>query len=137
MSGNSPRRKLDVHVRLKDGSKGPLLSTGYVRVVVGGRGDYLEIHPDQIIRAEIEPEPSQEYRLSGKWREKAFYGWYRTIVSHRKVYEQFRHVGYADYIPGYFYVDPAELVFEGELYREKSKYVAKRDDLPQIDFEEN
>jgi len=122
------KRRLDIHVRLDNGSKGPLLAKGYTRLVVGGRGSYIEIDPEQIERSHIEPEPGQEYRFHGKWREKAFYGWHRTKVAQRKVYEQFRHVGYADYVPGYFYVSPDDVVFEGELYVEEP-------DVPKIDFD--
>ena len=132
---SSPRRKLDIYVKLEDGSKGPLLAAGYTRLLIGGRGPYVEFDPSQISRDAIEPEPGQEYRLTEEWRQKAFYGWFRTKVGHRKMYEQFRYVGYADYIPGYFYISPDDLVFDGELHTEVSKKLVKKDESPRIDFE--
>lgn len=129
------QRKLDIYVKLEDGFRGPLLASGYTRLLIGGRGPYVEFEPSQINRNEIEPEPGQEYRLSEEWRQKAFYAWHRTKAGHRKVYEQYRYVGYADYVPGRFYVDPSDLVFEGELHTEVSKRVARNDELPHIDFD--
>jgi hypothetical protein len=126
---NQTQRRLDIYVK-----SGPLLATGYTRLVVGGRGPYVEIHPSQLVREEVEIEPGEEYRLGGEWREKVFYAWYRTKVGHHKVYEQFKWVGYADYVPGYFYVSPDDVAFDGELYAEVSKQVAKKDDMPHIDF---
>jgi len=110
------------------------LATGYVRLLVGGRGAYVEIDPSQLERDQVEPEPGQEYRLSEEWREKAFYGWYRTKAAHRKVYEQFRHVGYADYVPGLFYVSPEDVVFEGEMHVEVSKALRKKLEEPSLGF---
>lgn len=68
-------KDMTFHVKLEDGAKGPLLATSYVRLVVGGRGSYVEFLPEQINREELEVEPGQEYRLSDDWREKAFYAW--------------------------------------------------------------
>lgn len=133
MSRNQTQRRLDIRVKSVNGI-GPLLASGYTRLVVGGRGAYIEIHPSQIIREEVELAPGELYRLTSKWRDKVYYAWYRTKVGHRKVYEQFKHVGYADYVPGYFYVSPDDVVFEGELYAEVSKQIANKDDSPQIDF---
>lgn len=141
MTRNQTQRSLDIHVKVVDGQlisvhEGPLLATGYTRLVIGGRGEYIEIHPSQLIREEIEVEPGEEYRLNGEWREKAFYAWYRTKVAHRKVYEQYRHVGYADYVPGYFYVSPLDVIFRGKLYSEEFRRASKKEALPQIDFGE-
>jgi len=35
-------------------------------------------------------------------------------------YFQYKKADYADYLPGYYYIAPKDLVFEGELYVEKS-----------------
>ena len=128
------KRSLDIHVRLEDGSKGPLLARGYTRLVVGGRGPYVEINTDQLLHEQIEPQPGEEYRLEGEWREKVFYGWHRTKAGHRKLYEQFRYVGYADYIPGYFYISPEDVIYQGDLHVVVSKSV-KKDESPLIDFD--
>jgi hypothetical protein len=127
-------RMLDFNVRT-DGARGPLIAQAYVRLLIGGRGPYVEFLPEHIIKDQIEVEPGQEYRLTDEWRKKAFYAWYRTKVGHRKVYEQFKYVGYADYVPTYFYISPDDLVFNGELYVEVSKKMAKKNDVPQINFD--
>jgi len=107
-----------IHVKLENGTKGPAISTGYTRVVVGGRGAYLEIDPSQIIRDQLELQPGEEYRFTNEeWKKKVFYGWHRTKEGHRKVYEQFKYVGYADYKIGCFYIDPKEVFLpEGIVY---------------------
>lgn len=97
-----------------------LIATGYTRVVHGGRGAYLEIHPDSMVESGLEPEPKQEYRLTEEWKKLAYYAWYRTKVGFKKVYFQYKKVNYADYLPGYYYIDPKDLTYEGELYTEKS-----------------
>jgi hypothetical protein len=127
---------LDLYAKLPDGSRGPRISSGYVRSLIGGRGEYIEIHPSQIIKEELEVEPGQEYRTRPEWKDKVFYGWLRTKAGHRKVYEQFRHVGYADYVPGLFYVSPDDVIFEGVLHRETSSQIAKKDDVPRINFDD-
>lgn len=65
-------KQLDIYV------KDELVSTGYTRVVDGGRGKYLEIHPDSLVKDVLEIEPNQEYRLTDKWKQIVFYAWYRT-----------------------------------------------------------
>lgn len=127
---------LDLYVKLEDGSRGPKIAVGYVRSLIGGRGEYVEIHPSQIIKEELEVEPGQEYRTNPEWKDKVFYGWLRTKSGHRKVYEQLRYVGYADYVPGLFYVSPDDIIFDGELHREKSKKISKKDDEPRIIFDD-
>ena len=97
-----------------------LIATGYTRVVHGGRGQYIEFHPDSIIDSELEVEPNQEYRLTDKWKKLVYYAWYRTKTGAKKVYFQYKKADYADYLPGYYYIAPKDLTFEGELYIEKS-----------------
>lgn len=76
------------------------------RLVIGDRGAYLEIADTDIIKSAIEVQPGQEYRLRPEWRNKAFYAWYRTTKGHFKLYYQYRLVTYADYMIGYWYIDP-------------------------------
>lgn len=97
-----------------------LIANEYTRVVAGGRGKYLEI-PEQSFNKEIlEVQPGQEYRLTDKWKNLAFYAWYRTKVNKEKVYFQYKKVDYADYLPGYYYIGVKNLKYDGELYEETS-----------------
>lgn len=99
---------------------GLLIATGYTRVVHGGRGKYIEFHPESVIVDELEVEPNQEYRLTEKWKNLVYYAWYRTKAGTKKVYFQYKTVKYADYLPGYYYIAPTDLTFDGELYTEIS-----------------
>lgn len=102
---------MSVYVKLEDGSKGPLLATDYIRIVHGGRGDYMEIDPKQLVKEEVEKEPGQEYRFFEPWKSTVFYLWYRTKLGHRKVYYQLKTVNYADYKIGLVYISPNDVVY--------------------------
>ena len=111
----------DLTIKLKDFHIGNQhIANSYTRVVDGGRGKYIEFPPESINLSEIEVEPGQEYRLIEKWKSIAFYGWYRTIKTNKKVYFQYKPVDYADYLVGYYYIAPKDLEFEGDLHTEKS-----------------
>lgn len=81
---------------------GLAVSVGFTRVVIGGRGPYMEFNREQIIEASL------------RWeRAGAFYTEYRTIdVCNVKVYHQIATVDYADYRPDMWYISPFELTRE-------------------------
>jgi hypothetical protein len=81
---------------------GNVLATAFVRIVHGGRGDYMEISREQIIPKSLHIPDDQRWRLS---YDKAYYDWYTTDDG-SKVYFQKRLVGYADYKIGFYYIDP-------------------------------
>lgn len=108
-----------VFIQLLDGSFGPQLSTGYSRLVTGGRGSYLEIPDSCLDKSLIEVEPGEEYRLTEYWKVRAFYAHYRTSTAHRKLYFQYKPVSYADYEPGYWYISHSH-VLGGPWYEEVS-----------------
>jgi hypothetical protein len=111
----------NIEIKSKDFFVGNILvANGYTRVVHGGRGKYAEFHPDSILTEALEVEPNQEYRLTEKWKKLVYYAWYRTKVGAKKVYFQYKKADYADYLPGYYYIALKDLIFEGELYTEKS-----------------
>lgn len=111
----------DIEIKAKDFFvEGVLVANGYTRVVCGGRGPYIEIHPDSMIESMLELEPGQEYRLEDKWKQTVYYAWYRTKVGLKKVYFQYKKVSYADYLPGYYYVALLDLDYSGDLYIEQS-----------------
>ena len=81
---------------------GVYVALGYIRVVHGGRGDYVEFSDDQIKRENLH---QVLYNCHDK---NLFYDEFRT-KDHVKVYHQFGYVYYADYKPGMWYISPADL----------------------------
>lgn len=88
-----------------------LLASGSTRIVHGGRGDYMEFSPEQMNLAALHVPQEQEYRLSDRWKNIVYYIWYETKDG-VKVYFQKKTVAYADYLLGYYYVDPRLVVEE-------------------------
>ena len=78
---------------------GRLLATGYSRVVVGDRGPYVEFDARHL----------QVDALEATDVPHTYYVELRSVVDHVKVYAQLLSVGYADYVPGMFYVSPFQL----------------------------
>jgi hypothetical protein len=103
------------------------VATGYTRVVIGGRGLYVEFLPGQLIWNSLHIPDGERYRKERAWKEKVFYfEWKTNDESRVKVYEQKRRVDYADYKVGLFYISPFDLFVEGEavitkLERKKSR----------------
>ena len=83
--------------------KGTLIAKGYLRVVHGKRGDYIEFEEKQLCKEVLLKIASNTHETNG------FYDEYRTFLDNVKVYHQFGYVGYADYIPGMWYVSPEDL----------------------------
>lgn len=91
-------------------SSGTLLARGYARLVIGGRGAYIEFAPDQMVMDNLHITHDQEWRMQS---EHAYYLEHRSCdEANVKVYEQRRTVGYADYRIGMFYIAPAEVIVE-------------------------
>lgn len=96
------------------------IASSYTRVVEGMRGAYVEFKSLCLDHEQIEVEPEQEFRITNYWKDKAFYAWYRTKVSHKKLYLQYKKVRYADYIPGMWYISVNDVSYDGDLHWEKS-----------------
>lgn len=99
-----------------------LISNGYERVVIGGRGPYVEFTDKQIeLNAFIIPK-NQLYRLTDL---RIYYVEFRSNdVSNVKLYYQLKTVAYADYKIGYFYIDPNDLyTFDGMQCIKSTDYV--------------
>lgn len=81
---------------------GLLVALGFRRVVIGGRGPYVEFQDDNIVQESL------------RWeRAGAYYTEYRTIdACNVKVYHQISTVAYADYRPDLWYISPFELTGE-------------------------
>jgi hypothetical protein len=75
------------------------------RIVEGGRGAYIEIHRDDIIKDNVFIPKDQEWRTKPPWLTKVYYIWY-TTQDGAKLYLQQKLVGYADYLIGMWYVSP-------------------------------
>ncbi|MEJ5225644.1 MAG: hypothetical protein WHV44_14395 [Anaerolineales bacterium] len=90
-------------------ASGTLLARGYIRVVIGGRGAYLEFAPEHVEMSNLHISPRAAWRLES---ESAFYLEHRSNDdANVMVYEQRRTVDYADYRIGLFYIAPADVVF--------------------------
>lgn len=98
------------HLQFKTHS-GLLVAVGYERIVIGGRGPYIEFLPSQIVMDSLIIPDDQAWRLKPFYHGRIFYIERRTrCPSSAMVYEQLRPVAYADYKPGLFYVSPLLLV---------------------------
>jgi len=90
-------------------STGLLVCRGYLRVVIGGRGPYVEFDKSAIVDESIKMPRGQEWRTDS---ENAFYIEFRTIdEANVKIYFQKKRVGYAAYKVGLYYVSPFDLFF--------------------------
>ena len=86
------------------------LSNGYERIVIGGRGPYVEFDEDQIVLSSFHVPKDQLFRFSDK---RIYYIEMRSIDSaFVKLYYQLKTVSYADYKIGKFYISPFDLYLE-------------------------
>ena len=90
---------------------GTLIADGYVRIVIGGRGPYVEFDNEQLWRSHLRVPAAEVYRFNDAH---VFYACYRSNDdSDVKIYWQKKPVDYADYQVGMYYASPFELV-DGE-----------------------
>lgn len=83
------------------------VSCGYNRIVIGGRGPYVEFTDDQINFKSFYIPKNQLYRLTDR---RVYYIELRSIDSSNvKLYYQLQTVAYADYKIGMFYISPYDL----------------------------
>ena len=90
-------------------ASGEQIATGFTRLVVGGRGAYLEFTKEQLVAANLHMPENQEWRISSCKQGRAYYLEYRSNTDNVKIYYQRKTVNYADYRIGLFYIDPNEL----------------------------
>lgn len=83
---------------------GIMLAVGYKRIVIGGRGPYVEFGHQHLLLQKFRPAdvPHRYYKES------------RSTVDNVKLYEQCETVDYADYKPGLFYISPFEMMVGGK-----------------------
>ena len=90
--------------------EGLLLAKGYERIVIGGRGPYIEFSPHQIQHDNIYVPKHAEHKLEMSL---TYYHEYRSKDScFVKLYDQKIGVSYADYQVGMWYIDPAKVKTE-------------------------
>ena len=89
-------------------SSGSLLTRGYVRIVIGDRGPYVEFEEKHIIDDSVMIPSDQQDRIHHP--DKYYYAELRSKdEAYTKVYYQFKVVNYADYKIGMFYISPFDL----------------------------
>ena len=87
--------------------KGLVLAKAYTRVVIGGRGPYIEIAEADIVKHNIHIPQEQQWRLTS---DVAYYIEYRSNDDcDVMIYHQRREVAYADYKPQLFYISPFDV----------------------------
>jgi hypothetical protein len=82
------------------------IATGYLRVVVGDRGPYIELATEQLRQRRLYVPPAARWRFASAT---AFYEEYRTRPDEIMVYHQRLPVTYADYRVGHWYISPFDL----------------------------
>jgi hypothetical protein len=93
------------------------IAHGYIRVVIGERGPYIEFSKDQIRQNDIFIPDRTMWRVNDP---NAFYIEYRSLnVDNVMVYYQKKTVTYADYKIGLFYISPYDLT--SDVYPELIK----------------
>ena len=92
---------------------GILLLTGYTRVVIGGRGPYVEFINTDIVFSNIHIPTNQKYRFNNP---NVYYLEYRSNdASNVKIYYQLKTVNYADYRINYGYISPFDLYLQEQI----------------------
>ena len=87
--------------------RGLLVAKGHTRVVIGGRGPYIEFSSDQIVLGNISIPDAEKHRLGNNLY---FYDEYRSNDECQvKIYHQKKTVAYADYRVGMWYICPTLL----------------------------
>lgn len=100
-------------------SDGLVIATAYDRIVVGDRGPYVEISESSFVTDSVVVQEGQEWRTQRN--APAYYVWLRTTCAAKaKVYYQLKHVSYADYKTGFYYVDPWLVTANGDPFIERS-----------------
>lgn len=84
---------------------GVLFANQFIRVVHGGRGDYVEFNEEQILSPLISRFGND---VKEKTSEHYYYWMYPESDRNTKVYFQLKTVKYADYKIGKYYVSPNE-----------------------------
>lgn len=85
------------------------VAIGYERIVIGGRGPYIEFVDEQVIQDNFIVPEDQRWRFTSS---SSYYNEYRTSQDNVKIYHQKKTVDYADYKIGFWYISPFDLKTE-------------------------
>jgi hypothetical protein len=97
------------------------LCNGYNRIVIGGRGPYVEFTEEQVILKSFHIPKDQLYRLTDR---RVYYIEMRSRdESFVKMYYQLQTVAYANYKIGMFYISPYELYLSNNESMAVSKII--------------
>lgn len=88
---------------------GERLATSYARIVIGGRGPYVEFLPTTIDWFNFQIPTDLIWKIES---DSVDYVEYRSNKDHVKLYLQKREVSYATYKIGFVYISPFELYFD-------------------------
>lgn len=87
-----------------------LVAKGYDRIVIGGRGPYVEFSMGQIVLDSFHVPVDQQWRWNSS---NSYYVEYRSKDdANVKLYYQMKLVDYADYKLNYFYITPFDLYLQ-------------------------
>ena len=89
-------------------NNGTKFADSYCRVVNGGRGDYIELLPSQVVPKLYERFTNKVFDFKDYSKDVDYYYYWLVPETdpETKVYFQLKTVAYADYIPGYLYIAP-------------------------------
>ena len=85
-----------------------LFADGYIRIVHGGRGDYIELTKEQI-RVPLKSHFNQKLPEELSNEEFCYY-WLESEHRDEKIYWQCNLVNYADYKRNFYYISPKLLM---------------------------
>jgi hypothetical protein len=84
--------------------KGIKILSSFTRICVGAHGPYIEFTRKHL-EVPIKVKEGQEWRTSPKYQYVKYEWWTPTEIPELKLYLQKHGVKYADYRPGYYYMD--------------------------------
>jgi hypothetical protein len=107
------------------------IATGYIRIVIGGRGPYIEFNPDQVVLDNLHIPEDKKWKLNPKLRQRYpidYFDWRTNDKANVKFYDQLKTVDYADYKIGMMYAGPFKLYVNGKVIIENLRD-KKNDDV--------
>lgn len=83
---------------------GTPIAEDYIRIVYGGRGNYVEFSDDHIIKENIHIPDNQKWRQLPQYHYVFYDEWRSNSEGFVKLYHQRKLVNYADYQIGKWYI---------------------------------